>query len=309
MSFIKKKIFSKFLRATKRPLFYCSVLIKSLLMRFFKIEVEINRNSIEWAFLLSNLSKFNLGDDLFINSKKKKKINKKIVFLDIGANDGTYAPTFLDKFCKVNKLDLTLYALEPIRSNFKILEKNLENLKYITAYPFLLGASDQNQKTIIYHAHRAKWHSIPNNEFNKKACGIEEEIKLIKIDDFIKDKLLDNPSLIIKIDVEGYELNVLKGMQNILENQIPEAIIFETDLNKEYIQHSYFPEMHEYLDRYNYKCAMFSNQSTRRNWIEKGTFRMSEFDAIYVRGNKNTSIYSGAIDAHFKDKETSKSRL
>ena len=94
-----KKIFPKFFRATKRPLFYCSVLIKSLLMRFFKIQVEINRNSIEWAFLLSNLSKFNLGDDLFINSKKKKKINKKIVFLDIGANDGTYAPTFLDKFC------------------------------------------------------------------------------------------------------------------------------------------------------------------------------------------------------------------
>ena len=255
-----------------------------------------------------NLSNFNLGDDLFINSKKREKINQKIIFLDIGANDGSYAPRFLNKFCKDHNLDLTLFALEPIKHNFKILERNLKKFKNITTYPFLLGASDQNQKTIIYHAYRSKFHSIPFNDFNKNAGGISEEITLIKMDDFLNDKLLDNHSLIIKIDVEGYELNVLKGMTNILEKQIPKAIVFETSFNKEYVQNSYLPEIHEFLDRFNYKCAKFSNLSTRRNWIEKGTFRLCGFDAIYLKGVPNNSVSSSALDAHFKDIATSQSR-
>ncbi len=53
------------------------------------------------------------------------------------------------------------------------------------------------------------------------------------MDDICKDLNLDIESLdVIKIDVEGFELNVLKGAQNILKKSSPLLIIEITDKKK-----------------------------------------------------------------------------
>ena len=52
-------------------------------------------------------------------------------------------------------------------------------------------------------------------------------VDLITLDEFLEEKKAAPPSL-VKIDVEGAEINVLKGMVNLIEKHKP-IIIFEID--------------------------------------------------------------------------------
>lgn len=59
-----------------------------------------------------------------------------------------------------------------------------------------------------------------------KSKAIEHDVKITTIDAFIKENKIDKINL-LKIDTEGNELNVLKGAQRTLENNLIDVIHFE----------------------------------------------------------------------------------
>jgi len=135
-------------------------------------------------------------------------------FIDIGANCGFYSFQFA-----MEKLDV--FAFEPnsdalLKMNNTIDQnKNLENK--IKIYPF--GLSNNNSimqmRSMIKHGYTQTGGSSVTIEKQ----SLENKYKIYEAKFKIGDEILNfqNSNLAIKIDVEGHELNVLKGIQNLLK--------------------------------------------------------------------------------------------
>ena len=57
---------------------------------------------------------------------------------------------------------------------------------------------------------------------------------------------------LLKIDVEGNEISVLKGASGMIEKNAIRAIFLECDFNKEDKQHSYFFDIFDFLSEENF---------------------------------------------------------
>ena len=184
-----------------------------------------------FIFLISNF----LSYKFLIHSGEHYKIlnfftKKKIKIIDIG---GSYGES-IKAFRKINR-NVKIISFEPKKKSFFELKKNFANNKNIKIYNFGIGTKKMKKKIFtpkIYNFNLNSWSSIKKtNLVNnlKKHCKdffhkfkiAEEKIKIKNLDDFYKF----HPD-IIKIDVEGNELDVMKSSNRILVNFRP-VIIFE----------------------------------------------------------------------------------
>lgn len=133
--------------------------------------------------------------------------------LDIGANIGNHTLYFL-KECDAK----FVYCFEPARETFEILKKNI----YI---------NDLGNRTYLINAGvgacsgKGLLKSVEGNTgFTKLEPSENGEIQILAIDD------MEFPSKVglVKIDVEGFEVEVLKGMTSTLKRDKP-FIMIEID--------------------------------------------------------------------------------
>lgn len=142
----------------------------------------------------------------------------KTVF-DIGAHIGLCSLPL----SRVIHQDGIIYAFEPSSANLRFLKKNIElnKLKNVKVVPNLVG--EKSDISIpFYESYNASGMnslvSYKNNGTYKK-----EYKDQISIDDFCNKNNLDPD--IIKIDVEGAEINVLKGLRNTAAQSKPKIIL------------------------------------------------------------------------------------
>lgn len=134
------------------------------------------------------------------------------IFFDIGANVGFYsllAAEFIGPFGKV-------FSFEPLPENFNYLKKHIEINGYKNIFPFLAAISDKSGF--------AFFGGIINRSQGKLTESGEFKVEAISIDDWINLKKLPNPN-VFKIDVEGAEFLVLKGMEKTLKNVHPKIFL------------------------------------------------------------------------------------
>lgn len=144
-------------------------------------------------------------------------------FIDVGANIGMYSWEVLK-----NSPKRKILAFEPDPLNFELLERTLREYDFenIEIYPFAL--SNKNQKVSFYQdtitsatgnicGSDKTW---IENYLGTNASKISIETK--RLDSFKGEKLV--PSL-IKVDVEGHELEVLEGAEAIIAQVKPIMII------------------------------------------------------------------------------------
>ncbi|GIW67111.1 MAG: hypothetical protein KatS3mg095_1009 [Candidatus Parcubacteria bacterium] len=126
------------------------------------------------------------------------------IFLDVGAHIGKYSILFSDFYDKI-------YAFEPEPSNFEILKLNIElNNLQNKITPLNLAVSDKNGEIEFFISKYSVTHSIVKNETGKSI-----KVKSISLDNFFKEyKIKVEDVILIKIDVEGAEDLVLKGMMD-----------------------------------------------------------------------------------------------
>ena len=181
-------------------------------------------------------------------------------FVDIGANIGSYT-ILASSQVKANSI-----SIEPLQETFKKLIDNI-----------LINKVEQNVKAfnIGLGSEIGKIHFTQSlDTINHVAT--KEEIDTIEVKIDTLDNLLMNeqcPSL-IKIDVEGYENEVINGAEKTLENQSLKAIIIE--LNGSGSRYGYDDEnIHLKLLQYGFKPYCYN---------PKG----KELKALKTFGNHNT---------------------
>lgn len=133
------------------------------------------------------------------------KPDKNEVIADLGAYNGDTVEEFLNASGgEVKKI----YALEPDRKNFAKLVKNTENLSFVE--PFNMAAYKED--TVLKLKKSAGRQS--------KISDDGEEIKAVKIDSLINDKIT-----LLKMDIEGSELDAIEGSKNTIKAHKPKLYI------------------------------------------------------------------------------------
>ena len=161
---------------------------------------------IDWSNRVDKKMTFKLFEDdqisYFINNYKKYKPE---YFLDIGAHGGLYSIILKNKFPKLN-----VWAFEPDRQNRYQLYGNLflNNFeREIEVYNF--GLSSNNKEVafgIVKDGNRGGKKIVESGEL---------KINVKPLDEVFLEK---SKICFVKIDVEGHELDIIKGSKKFLKN-------------------------------------------------------------------------------------------
>lgn len=179
------------------------------IINFYKcndLKIQFHENHKD--FIARTIHKYNYYEPLIsIIFLKILNDNKEDIFIDIGSNIGYYC-----LLC--NKSAKDIHAFEPLEQNYDILNKNLKinNIDNVILNKKIISPT-KNKMSFSYGTSRI--------------C----EKGNIYVDNIILDEYYLNNNIkkikLIKIDVEGHEIEVLKTMNNILSNKISQYIFIE----------------------------------------------------------------------------------
>ena len=176
---------------------------------------------------------------LLIDSIKKYKITH---FVDIGANIGIYALNIAMNFPNI-KID----AFEPHKGAFERMKANIHQNGFSQIIQsHNLALSSENKNGYLQASKRFGTYQSGGASISPEG---EMKISQVRGDDLIKDV---DSFIAIKIDVEGFELSVLQGIENLIKNN---KIFLQIEIFDEKLS-----ETSKFLEDFNFKL------------IEKGTF-------------------------------------
>ena len=181
------------------------------------------------------------------------------VIIDIGAHKGETILNFLRNFKIQN-----IYSFEASSETYKNLEINIEKIRskyYKTNIEiFNEGIGNSREQKIFNElpdSNSSTFNSIDQNSsyfkrknrilslfFKKKFIIKRNFVSQIKLSDFIEKKKIKSVS-ILKIDTEGYELEVIKGLDKAI--QIVKFIYFEHHYDNMIKKNYKFSDIHDFL--------------------------------------------------------------
>ena len=212
----------------------------------------------------------------FVNKKKvinffkneKVKINS---FFDVGAHKGETVNLF-NRYFKIEKI----YCFEASKINYEYLVKKIKNIDNVLAFNFGLGnkegyenfnqLEESSSSSFIdintesnYFIKKKKY---LNFFFNKELKINSSPANIRKLKNFMENNLIKFID-ILKIDTEGYELNIIKGAEDKIKNI--NYIYFEHHFDDMLKKGYTFSEIHEYLIKNGFekklKLKMFFRKS------------------------------------------------
>jgi FkbM family methyltransferase len=134
-----------------------------------------------------------------------ESLPNKRTFVDVGANVGIWSLPMKSHFKNV-------VSYEPSKQNIECIKANIPN------------GIDLREKAVADFNGEAKFHQAGKNCGDGKLCreGVKSTyvVPVVKLD----DENLQNVDM-IKIDTQGWELDVLKGMSNLIKSQQPWIMI------------------------------------------------------------------------------------
>jgi FkbM family methyltransferase len=156
-------------------------------------------------------------------------------FIDLGANQGDFYQAFQSKF------NATGYAVEASPSLFKDLPKNPK------VNPFNYAISDKSEQIDFYISNNCEANSI--NKTISQQWGLKEKVSIkgITIDEFINQAQICTPIGLLKIDIEGSEIEVLTSATEVILGEIEQiAVEFHDFIIKDEI---YLSKMNKILTK------------------------------------------------------------
>jgi FkbM family methyltransferase len=229
----------------KLKLFIGDVTVK--LIRFLAKKVKINLLPI--AYQENGITKsYNYvasGELYFINRFLHTIIKTDTpVFYDVGGNKGDYTLMLKESF--PNSIITTF---EPNPNTFQLLQTNIgDNSKLINKG---VGENKGELELFFDVNNTTSVQASSNPEILKQIAKTTNltsvKIDVITLDDYVKEPQID----LLKIDVEGFELEVLKGAKKLIENNKIKIIQFEfNEVN--IIQRRFLKDFYDFLPNYSF---------------------------------------------------------
>ena len=170
--------------------------------------------------------------------------------------------------------DVQIHLFEPQKKIFSYLKKSFGNIENISLYNFALGS--MNSVSSMYISGNE---GLSSSFLKPKEHLIEHpEIKFEKDDSRVEIKVLDELDIpdidFLNIDTQGFELEILKGSQQILTSDVKYLIL---EINKKEIYEGcpHIKEVDLFLKKYNYV------RTDTHYWMDSYSWG----DAFYIKKN------------------------
>lgn len=156
--------------------------------------------------------------NLMMHLAKKYNDNRTYIIFDVGANNGGYCTALIEN---IQIKDLQIWCFEPSAITFK----KLQSIHGAKSNVFLnnIGFSNQSGEIPLYINNSD---SDLSSLFPLEKLSEFEMVTIKQIDDFIMEKGISYIDL-LKLDIEGNELNALFGAGEAIKSGKIKAIQFE----------------------------------------------------------------------------------
>ncbi|QYY35085.1 FkbM family methyltransferase [Ruficoccus sp. ZRK36] len=220
------------------------------------------------------------GESIFLRAwmeRQHEQGNTPITVLDCGANRGDYTKALLKLADEFQGLDLNLYLFEPQQDLRETIRSNIPSL----AEDHIVGAGVSSSKgtaTLNRPATGSTHASLYQRSDN---FTDHVEVPLVRLDDFLSERSIPHVDL-LKLDVEGHEMEALKGLGEYCHPDKTSVIQFEygaTTLDA----NSNLKSLFDYLNGRGYEIAKIVKRGLSprryRPWLE--TFQFCNFVACH----------------------------
>ena len=189
----------------------------------------------------------------------EEKIKGGNIVVDVGANIGLHTLNMARIVGNTGQV----FAFEPDPSNFKILGKNVKVNNYKNIILEQKAVGDKHGRATLYQAVNPGMHRI----FPQTKAKGQVQVELTSLDKYFIDSNLVDKINFLKIDVEGLEFSVLKGMENILKNNKKIKILFEF-MPKNIMEADFIPiELLDYLTSNGFKLYCMDEKTKKLLYV------------------------------------------
>lgn len=279
-----------FINLLLRFLLIRTLLISKELIARWRVSGVIKINFFSYSFKMYSKADDGIVDQLFYKKDYIEKSDLQLfsclarnakTILDIGANTGIY--TIVASLSNPNS---KIYAFEPNPVNIKRFKKNihLNKLNNITIIEKALG---EREDTISFTVPKANIISdtssaiqeFSENTYKGRICWKQILIDQTSLNHFIKIEEVNSVDL-MKVDVEGYEVQVLEGAKYFFEKYSPIVILesFPDEGKKAYLN--------KFIKKYSYIPYLMLNEGVVR--LDRGIIKNTN-GLNYLLSKKMTS--------------------
>lgn len=150
----------------------------------------------------------------------RKLARKSTHVFDAGANTGYYSLLAASVMVRGE-----VYSFEPNPSTFAHLEASVHLNPDLRIHPYPLALSDEDAAVTLFPPLDPRMHGVATllEGFGPEPQGEGIRVQGVRFDTFCREHSIPRVSL-LKIDVEGSELRVLRGMGDLLDEWLPDII-------------------------------------------------------------------------------------
>jgi FkbM family methyltransferase len=166
---------------------------------------------------------------------------------DVGGHHGETAAKLASLFPETN-----IHSFEPSPESFSILQRNLR--KFPRVIPVHLAFGDREEERVLHQNRFSPTNSLLNNAINFSENSIaklmepvsEVAIPVRTLDGYCRDNKIAFVDF-LKIDVQGFELHVLRGAAGLLSEEKVAVVHTEVLFEELYEGQAFFHEVYAHL--------------------------------------------------------------
>lgn len=226
-----------------------NLIARSLIFILKKLNIPL----LSHAYIQMGISNFNnfqiSGEDQLLRFIKKNKLINGQNLIDVGANNGDYSLLLASIFENAN-----IYSFEPMKEVFEQAKKAIVEHQNIRLFNYGLYSSVGSISLYNSLDDHNDQISTSYKDGLVDFYGVKEvkefKIDINTLDNFCNENEIDTIDF-MKIDVEGAEIEVLKGADELLTNHKINAIQFEfNDFNVS--SRTFMKDFYDKLNNFNF---------------------------------------------------------
>jgi FkbM family methyltransferase len=222
----------------------------------FERKILIGNSKLQWLF--ESLHRFSLrgmnydqvstpqeSGELFVLNYLKDRLRERnnLTLFDVGANVGEYAKLLTTLFPSAN-----VYSFEAWPATFDILTNNVKKNKNIKCFNQALGSSVEEQSFYSDGAGSGLSTFYPLEELTPQNKLQKVIVPTTTIDLFCEVNGIDQID-VLKIDVEGFELEVLRGAEQLI--RAGKILFIQFEFGRNHVKSgTHFYDFYKFLSAY-----------------------------------------------------------
>ncbi len=181
-------------------------------------------------------------------------------FYDVGANTGFFSLIA----ARLVGTGGNVYAFEPVPENAAAVRTNsqLNSLDNLSVFEVAVGSRCGNEELLL-----TEWDggsTLSTSAVRTSEPVSKRTVRVVSLDDFIPAERLRQPDF-VKIDVEGVELEVLKGMSKTMTESKP-ILLYEVDDGNKISFDRRWKELDDYVATFGYRITHLEASYANVGW-------------------------------------------